>query len=118
MAFVRARRKDGAHTAHTFTSALESLLDQTTKVRGYFCAHAHLWDATRLPGPRGVYQVVAGNGGSPVESSWAAPFYGFTEVRIYSTGKVGVVSHERPVPSPYDGPASPTTPRNEVVISP
>lgn len=89
-----------------FTGPLETLLDQTAKVRGYFCAHAHLWDAQKLPGKRGVYQIIAGNGGSALESNWAPAFYGFTEVRFYQSGKVGVIRHDRPVPNPYNLPAA------------
>jgi hypothetical protein len=102
-----------------FTAAIEALLDQTGKVRGYFCAHAHQWDAQKLPGQRGVYQVVAGNGGSQVEATWASPVYGFTEVRFYQSGKVGVVSHARPVPASYFGvPTAPALPLTELVIAP
>jgi len=102
-----------------FTGAIESLLDQIGKVRGYFCAHAHLWDAQKLPGQRGVYQVIAGNGGSQVESAWAQPSYGFTEVRVYQSGKVGVVSHQRPVPATYfQSPAAPAQAQPELIIAP
>lgn len=102
-----------------FTGAIASLLDQTGKVRGYFCAHAHLWDAQKLPGQRGVYQVIAGNGGSQVETAWAQPTYGFTEVRFYQSGKVGVARHDRPVPAPYyQSPAAPAQGQPELVIVP
>ncbi|GAC1525846.1 MAG: hypothetical protein NVS3B10_24520 [Polyangiales bacterium] len=100
---------------------LETLLDGTAKVKGYFCAHAHQWDAQRLPGSRGVYQVVAGNGGSPLESGWAvaSPYYGFTEARVYTSGRVGVVSHQRPVPSPYYATSTvAATPVAELTIAP
>lgn len=85
--------------------ALEQLFDATPKVKAYLAAHAHLWDAQKLPGTRGVYQVVAGNGGSAPAGSWANPFFGFTEVRVYANGSVGVVSHQRPVPTPYSSTA-------------
>jgi hypothetical protein len=102
----------------TFTSALESLLDKTDKVRGYFCAHAHLWDARKLPGSRGVYQIIAGNGGSNVEASFAMPFFGFTEVRFHASGKVGVIRHDRPVPVPYNQfPAVPATAQPEQIVA-
>ena len=90
--------------AASLVQPMETLLDATPKVKGYLCAHAHQWDAQKLPGQRGVWQVIAGNGGSTLETLWAptgGTFYGFTEVRVYSTGRVGVVSHQRPVPSPY-----------------
>jgi hypothetical protein len=103
----------------TFTGALELLLDETSKVRGYFCAHAHLWDARKLPGSRGVYQIIAGNGGSEVETSFVMPFFGFTEVRFYESGKVGVIHHDRPVPAPYNQfPALPATAAPEQIVSP
>lgn len=103
----------------TFTGALELLLDETTKVRGYFCAHAHLWDARQLPGSRGVTQIIAGNGGSALESGFAMPFYGFTEVRFHESGKVGVIRHDRPVPTPYNQfPALPATAQPEQIVAP
>ena len=103
----------------TFTGALELLLDKTPKVRGYLCAHAHLWDARKLPGSRGVYQIIAGNGGSELEASFAMPFFGFTEVRFYKSGKVGVIPHDRPVPAPYNQfPALPATAGNEQIVAP
>jgi hypothetical protein len=102
----------------TFTGALELLLDKTDKVRGYFCAHAHLWDARKLPGSRGVYQIIAGNGGSDVEPSFAMPFFGFTEVRFHASGKVGVIRHDRPVPVPYNQfPALPATAQPEQIVA-
>jgi hypothetical protein len=102
-------------------SGIASLLDGTPKVKGYFCAHAHEWDARQLPGSRGVYQIVAGNGGSQLEPGWDAssPYYGFTQARVYQSGRVGVVSYERPVPNPYNAsPATPATPVAELTIAP
>jgi len=81
--------------------AMETLLDTSAKVKGYFCAHAHLWDDQKLSGKRGVHQIIAGNAGSPLETAWATPSYGFTVVRTYASGKVGVVGYRRPVPTPY-----------------
>jgi hypothetical protein len=98
--------------------ALEQLFDATPKVKAYLAAHAHSWDAQKLPGARSVYQIVAGNGGSPPAGSWASPFFGFTEVRVHANGSVGVVSHERPVPTPYSaGPAAPAVAGAELVIA-
>lgn len=101
----------------TLAPKIEALLDTTTKVKGYLCAHAHLWDARKLPGNRGVYQVVAGNGGSQPAGAWSNPYYGFTEVRIYGSGRVGVVDHRRPVPNPYNGsPAAAAVAQPEIQI--
>ena len=101
--------------------SLESLLDGTPKVKGYLCAHAHEWDARKLPGSRGVYQVVAGNGGSQLESGWnvSTPYYGFTEARVYESGRVGIVSYQRAVPNPYNAtPAAPAVAVAELTIAP
>ena len=103
----------------TFTAALELLLDTTPKVRGYFCAHFHEWDARKLPGNRGIYQIIAGNGGSEVETTFVMPFFGFTEVRFHQSGKVGVIHHDRPVPAPYNlFPALPATASDEQIVAP
>jgi hypothetical protein len=92
---------DSSEAIHpTLVTALETLLDGTPKVKGYFTAHAHLWDSRKLPGARGVMQIVAGNGGSSLDPG--GTFYGFTEARVYASGKVGIVSWQRPVPNPYD----------------
>lgn len=103
------------------TAGIEAAIDGTPKVKGFFGAHAHEWDAHTLPGTRGVYQIVAGNGGSALETGWTAnpPYYGFTVARVYTSGRVGIVSYRRPVPSPYN--ATTTTaaqPEAEMTIAP
>ena len=102
------------------TSRVEALFDEATKVKGYFCAHAHEW-STRKLGRRGVTQVIAGNGGSILETQWKptpAPFFGFTEVRVYESGRVGIVSHQRAAPSPYDSnEAPPAEATTEITIA-
>lgn len=83
---------------------LVTLMTGSSKVRAYFCAHYHAWDARPLTASTSVYQVIAGNGGSTLETTWNPPvtFFGFTEVRVHASGSVGVVSYQRPVPSPYN----------------
>ena len=89
------------------TAGIEGALNGTPKIKAYLAAHAHEWDARKLTGARGVYQIIAGNGGSALESNWAAspPYYGFSEARVYTSGRVGIVSYQRPVPSPYNSPS-------------
>lgn len=88
----------------SLTSALTTALDETPKVKGYFSAHAHLWDSRKLPGTRGVAQIIAGNGGSQLDTGGVltSDTYGFTEARVYRSGKVGIVSWQRPAPTPYN----------------
>ena len=55
--------------------------------------------------------------GTSPEPTWQNPFFGFTEVRVYSTGRVGVVSHARDVPSPYSAPqVKPAAAAKEITI--
>src|SRR5262249_5539787 len=78
-----------------------------SKVRAYICAHAHLWDAgvpsTAPPGST-LVQIIAGNGGSPVPSPFASPYYGYTVVGVTQAGAVTLESWGRPVPTPYAAP--------------
>jgi hypothetical protein len=87
---------------------IEQLFNSTPKVKGYFGAHVHERWSTQLPGSHGVWQIVAGNGGSQLETAWTEPhpYFGFTIGRLYASGKVGVVSYRRPAPSPYNAPTS------------
>jgi hypothetical protein len=85
---------------------LQAAFDSSTKFRGYFCGHLHLWDCSRLPGTEDVWQGIAGNSGSRLirhsAGAWQEPFFfGFSTVRIHRDGQVGVVSFNRPVPEPY-----------------
>ncbi len=91
---------------YTLGDALLKLFSNTPKFAGYFCAHAHEWLYTDKLGPRkNVTQVIAGNGGSELESGWSpagGTYFGFTVVNLYDDDTVGVVSYTRPAPTPYD----------------
>jgi hypothetical protein len=109
-------------TPYPLAQRLQQLLQQTPKVKAYLCAHAHEWSATQLGGAGGAWQVVAGNGGSQLEHSWnppGGPFYGFTLVKLYTSGQVSVTSFQRPVPDPYfaaDPLPSPAQPQPEMFL--
>jgi hypothetical protein len=100
---------------------LQELFEQTPKFKAYICAHAHQWDVDQLGGPGGTWQVVAGNGGSELASGWqphGGPYFGFTVVNLYQSGRVGIVSYRRPVPSSgYLGPTVPAKPGREVFLT-
>ena len=100
---------------------LESLLDSTTKVKGYFCAHAHEWDARKLPGPAASTRWFRATAGvhSRLPGMWSALTTASTQARVYKSGRVGVVSYQRPVPNPYNSsPATPAKPVAELTIAP
>ena len=110
---------------------LETSFKAAPKFSGYLCAHKHLWEkkGTGVQ-PNTVLEVVAGNGGSKLESSWLNPsggpwsadwYFGFTLVKIYDTGKVVAESWGRGVPAPplhYYSPTGfgPTSLRDTVTL--
>jgi hypothetical protein len=118
-------RPDGRHgredvIAAALNEKTGQLFDATPKMKGYLTSHDHLWDARRLAGARGVWQVISGNGGSALDAGWTAnpPYFGFTVVTVYASGRVVLVPYRRPVPVPYDGPnAEPATPGDPLVIA-
>ena len=67
---------------------------------------------TRLDESPGVWQVVAGNAGSQLNSKWDPPggtYFGFSQIKVYASGKVGLINHRRPT-SPaghFEGPGTP-----------
>ena len=95
----------------SLVAPLAQLLDSTTKVKAYLCAHVHSWDAQQLPGTRGVWQIISGFGGSPLTFNGnpaSGAYFGFTLLNIYQSGKVSFTEYRRPAPNPYT--ATPTVP--------
>lgn len=91
---------------------MEELLAATAKVRGYLCAHSHLWQLRTLGS--GLPQVIAGNAGSPVEPPFDNTdrgYFGYTLVAVHASGKVHIESWGRQIPNPYnsDAPQPPAT---------
>ena len=85
---------------------MAQLLDEHPKVRGYLCAHAHLWDFQTLEG--GVPQVIAGNAGSQVEPPFddtGRGYFGYTLFSLHASGTVHLESWGRPIPDPYNSDA-------------
>lgn len=91
---------------YRLSDKLLSLFSRTPKFAGYYAAHAHEWGYRDQLGPnRNVTQVIAGNGGSALDSGWqpdGGAYFGFTLVNLYDDDTVGVVSYTRPAPTPYD----------------
>ena len=88
------------------------------KVVAYLASHDHLWDHREIGGDTGraIPQVVAGDGGSPLDPT--ADIFGFTLVEVFSDGGVEATSYGRSVPDPYDSPdgVEPATARTKVVL--
>jgi hypothetical protein len=88
---------------HPLGDQLQALFHANNKVRAYLCAHEHLWDCSQLKQAPKVWQVIAGNAGSKLNGKWNPPdgtFFGFSQINIYASGKVGLVNHRRPTPRP------------------
>jgi hypothetical protein len=62
-----------------------------------FAAHEHLWD-TIHPHAGKTWQVIAGNGGSKVETTWMGAgqsYFGFTLISVYINNEVNLKSYGR-----------------------
>jgi hypothetical protein len=111
---------------HPLGDKLQALFQANDKVRAYLCAHEHLWDCSRLAKAPRVWQVIAGNAGSKLNGRWDPPggtFFGFGQINVYKSGKVSLVSYQRPTPSPPQryfekAPVSPNPaqPQPEIVL--
>jgi len=97
-----------------------SLLDQS-RGEAMLAAHNHLYYRSQPVGVRS-WQIIAGNGGSPLDAS-AYPdkaFFGYTLVKVFTNGKVKAYSYGRDLPtSGYTGSTAgtPTTVRDSVDIT-
>jgi len=107
----------GTANRDQFWSALES-----NHVEAMLCAHNHV--SRRLHPTNKTYMVIAGNGGSLLETDVAANehFYGYTLVQVYTSGKVVEKSFGRDIPAAgYNAPCPaatyPTTLRDSADIT-
>jgi hypothetical protein len=96
------------HLNEAVAKPFRKILNDNNKVKAYLVSHAHLFHVDTLA-PTGAanarpVQIVAGNGGTAFEKFWANPFFGFTLLKVYASGKVTYNSWQREVPDPYYGP--------------
>jgi len=106
---------------------LQQLFQANDKVRAYLCAHEHLWDCSRFEKAPRVWQVVAGNAGSLLNRKWVprgGTFFGFSQINVYTSGKVGLISYQRPTPplpqkyfEATPAPPPPAKPQPEVLLT-
>lgn len=86
-----------------------ALLAASPKVRGYFCAHAHLWQQgvpSGAPSGSTLQEVISGNGGSKAEKTFVKHngFYGYTVVGSTQSGATVLQAFGRAIPATYDAP--------------
>jgi len=70
---------------------------------------AHVHQYQRLQPNQKTYQLVAGNGGSPLDHDTAPEFFGYTRINIWASGRVEMVSEGYDAPYPYNRPINPST---------
>lgn len=83
--------------------ALDALMGKCSKVRAFLTSHFHLWDSRFTD--HDVYQIIAGNGGSPTSGQFNADgkgYFGYTVVELLDDGTLMIENWGRPVPKPYD----------------
>jgi len=71
------------------------------KCEAMFAAHEHLWD-TIHPHKGKTWQVIAGNGGSLVETTWMNQssnqgYFGYTVVTLYTNNEINLKSYGRDI---------------------
>lgn len=87
---------------------------QEAKVAAMLSAHVH--DYQRMqPGDEGTYQVIAGNAGSKGE----ATFFGYSTIRVWSSGKLELISTGYDIGDPYYKavPNNPFTVRDSTILT-
>lgn len=113
---IPAPANDGLRNGGSMWSLLEA-----NHAEAMLAAHNHLYYRIQTP-PYHPWQLIAGNGGSPLDAS-ASPnklFFGFILVKVFTSGKVMAYSYGRDLPaSGYLGPTAgiPTTVRDSVDIT-
>ncbi len=85
-------------------TALMKAMESNPNVVGYLCAHVHAWDVSRINHAR-VWQVIAGNGGSPLEKTWEpkdGKTFGFAVIEVHKSGRIDLVPYFREAKERYD----------------
>ena len=79
-----------------FGDKLQALFQANDKVRAYL-AHEHLWDHSPLDKAQGLASD-RGQCRQPARTRHppGGPFFGFSQINVYASGKVGLVNYQRP----------------------
>lgn len=67
---------------------------------------AHVHQYQRLQPNGKTYQLVAGNGGSPLDGSTPPQFFGYTRINVWASGRIEMVSEGYDAPTRYDDPVA------------
>lgn len=72
---------------------------QENKVASMLSAHVHQYQ--RMQPDSKTYQLIAGNGGSPVHHHDPPLFFGYTRINVYASGRIEMLSEGYDAPTPY-----------------
>ncbi|HSZ71919.1 MAG TPA: T9SS type A sorting domain-containing protein [Cytophagaceae bacterium] len=92
---------------------------ENNQCEAMFSAHNHLWEKQQ-PHTGKTWQIIAGNGGSSLQSGTAHPYFGYTLVNVYTYGTVTAVSYGRDLNATnysYAADGNPTTLRDKADIT-
>ncbi|MFY0598768.1 MAG: metallophosphoesterase [Cyclobacteriaceae bacterium] len=104
----------GMPTPSKSTPVWESF--EASNVAAMLSAHVHQYQ--RMQPNQKTYQVIAGNGGSPLDHHTPPPFFGYTRVDVWSNGEIKLSSHGYDAPTPYFEPTtSPWSVRDSVDLN-
>lgn len=102
---IRNTTHSGVRYPEKSNSVWQSFEDNN--VISMLSAHVHQYQ--RLQPNQKTYQLVAGNGGSPLHHKTPPKFFGYTRINIYASGRVEMISEGYDAPYPYDRPIDPMT---------
>lgn len=103
--------------AEESTKKAAKALTSHDKVVGYFCSSPSVFGLTQLAVGSDRMQVIVGNGGGPLNTSWLASkqaSYGFSMVIVYKSGFVGLVPFDRPLPTDESEAAKSATSKGQI----
>ncbi|MFT5857964.1 MAG: hypothetical protein ACI865_000048 [Flavobacteriaceae bacterium] len=64
---------------------------ESANVAAMLSAHVHQYQ--RMQPNNKTYQIIAGNGGSPLYDSIPPPFFGYTRINVWSSGRIELISN-------------------------
>lgn len=72
---------------------------QDNNVASMLSAHVHQYQ--RMQPEQKTYQLIAGNGGSPLKHHTPPKFFGYTRINVWASGRIEMVSEGYDAPKPY-----------------
>lgn len=94
---VRDTTHQGMRDAAQSSPVWQSFEDND--VASMLSAHVHQYQ--RMQPNQKTYQLIAGNGGSPVHHHTPPAFFGYTRINVYASGRIEMLSEGYDAPTPY-----------------